>query len=260
MSEWFSFTRLFRVVFANFKFDKIVSTQEPDSLDAVVDEKLGTIMVSESTTEHPLESQDNCPRELLRDDQWTLASILWVTTAVALVLAYAMKLGTAAVWQAVFYAGCVVVCGLSIGTFRRDWKNAMFWSALYSLLAYLAVAGGNLPHLSIALGWGLVGALVGSCVGVDLPKNWILATVVSALLGWLAMAFLVLSMKQSITGLVAFDTVVAGFVGGLLKPFTLVLKWLEQQSRQPRYVLASWLAICVLIGNFLVPILGGVQR
>ena len=217
-------------------------------------------MMSESSTEHPFGSAIDDSHGIIRTDQWTLASILWVTTAVALVLAYAIKLGPAAVWQAVFYAICVLGCGLAVGTIRRDWKNAMFWSALYALLAYLAVAGGNLPHPSIALGWGLVGALVGSCVGVELPRNWILATIVSALLGWIAMTILVLAMRQSITGLIAFDTCVAGFVGALLKPFTLLLKWFERQSNQPRFVLASWLAICVLIGNFLVPILGGVQR
>lgn len=217
-------------------------------------------MISQSSTKHPLETAIDDSKEVIRNDQWTLASILWVTTAVALVIAYAMKLGPAAVWQAVFYAICVLGCGLAIGTIRRDWKNAMFWAALYALLAYLAVAGGNLPHPSIALGWGLVGALVGSCVGVELPRNWILATMVSAVLGWIAMMILVLSMQQSITGLIAFDTGVAGLLGALLKPFTLLLKWFERQSHQPRFVLASWLAICVLIGNFLVPILGGVQR
>lgn len=220
----------------------------------------GANMISESSAEHPLESRTDDSKSTIRNDQWSLASILWVTTAVALVLAYAIRLGSGAVWQAVFYAICVLACGLAIGSIRRDWKNAMFWSALYALLSYLAVAGGNLPHPSIALGWGLVGALVGSCVGVDLPRNSVVATLVGGILGWAAMAALVLSMGQPLTGLVAFDTVVAGFVGALLKPFTLILKWFERQSRQPRFVLVSWLAICVIIGNSLVPILGGVQR
>jgi hypothetical protein len=196
----------------------------------------------------------------IRSNQLTLSGILWVTTALAMLLGYAARLGQEAIWQAVAYTVFVLVCGTTIGTFQRDWKNALFWGGLYAMLAFLAVAGGRLPHPSIALGWGLVGAAVGSCVGTNLPKNFLLGMITSAVLGWLAMAIVVLAMKQPLSGMIAFDTLVAALVGALLKPFTLLLQWFDRESRQPRFVLASWLAISVLIGNFLVPILGGVQR
>ena len=52
-----------------------------------------------------------------------------------------------------FIAFCSSLAGLIYG----QWSNAIYWSALTSLLAFLAVAGGNLPDPSVGVGWGLVG-------------------------------------------------------------------------------------------------------
>lgn len=196
----------------------------------------------------------------VQNQQLSLAGMFWVTTALALLLSYASQQGRQWVNLALIDFGFVVLCGLVVGSIRRAWKDALFWGGLYCMLGFLAVAGGRLPHPSIAIGWGLVGALVGSCAGTQLPCSFVPAVTASAVLGWLSMVSVVLGMQQSLHGMILFDTFVAGVVGALLKPFTTMLQWFERESGQPRIVLASWLGTCVLIGNFLVPILGGVQR
>jgi hypothetical protein len=196
----------------------------------------------------------------IRINQISVAGIFWVTTAIALVLGYSASLGKAAMFQAVSYAGFVAVSGAVIGWLRRDWPNAYFWSGLYAMLAYLAVAGGKLPAPAVGFGWGLVGAVVGGVVGIRIPAGMFSGTICAAILGWLAMFIVVAAMREPLTGSVAFDAYTAAAVGGLLKPFTALLQWFEKQSHQSRFVMASWLAISVLIGNWLVPILAGVQR
>lgn len=209
------------------------------------------------------ETQETATRSVddpMRNSQWTLASLFWLTTTIALVLAYASRLGIQAYRQAVLYALMVLLCGLILGSIGRQWKNAWYWAGLYALLAYLAVAGGNLPHISIAYGWGLVGSVVGSVLAVVRSRHWAWVTLLCSLLGWSAMVAVVVVMGQPLSGLIAFDTLVAGLVGAILNPFTALLEWFERESRQPRIVIASWLALSVLIGNSLVPILAGIQR
>ena len=38
------------------------------------------------------------------------------------------------------------------------------------------------------------------------------------------------------------------------------LQYLERKTKQPRVVLAVWLTLVFLMGNFFVPVIGGVQR
>ena len=196
----------------------------------------------------------------IQSNQLSIASLFWITTALALLLGHAVKQGSDAILQGSLTVGFVLVCGLIVGSIRRDWNNAFFWGGLYGMLAFLAIAGGRLPHWSVGIGWGLVGASVGSCAGTNLPRAFIPAMVFCAALGALAMAVVVLTMRQDLSGMILFDTIIAAIVGGLIKPFTMLLHWIEKESGQPRFVLASWLAICMLIGNYLVPVLSGVER
>ena len=190
----------------------------------------------------------------------SLSAVFWTTTAVALLLAHAIRLGDQALYQACVYTGFVVLSGMLLGGVSGDWKNAFFWGALYALLAYLAVAGGHLTQASIGIGWGLVGAFVGGLEGVQLIPNRFWGTVASILSAMLAMVLVIAVMRESFSGLAQFDVLCAGVVGFLLRPFTTLLLWYERESKQPRLLLVAWLATSVLVGNFLVPILGGVQR
>ncbi|MCA9194229.1 MAG: hypothetical protein KDB03_20815 [Planctomycetales bacterium] len=193
-------------------------------------------------------------------NQLTISTIFWVVTATGLVLNYAVQLGGNAVPMLIVYALFVVTCSCLIGLWKRNLQDAFYFGVLYSLLAYLAVAGGRLPSESVGYGWGLVGSSVGGFVGVRWPKQFLTSVLFSGLLGVVSMLSCLLVTRVDLSNLVIFDVLTAGIVGILLKPFTLVLQWLEANSSQPRYVLVSWLSLAVLAGNFLVPVIGGVQR
>lgn len=189
-----------------------------------------------------------------------MTGIFWVTSAIALLLGYAIRIGPQAVQEGVLYCGFVLLFGALFGSLAHRWKDALFWSALATLLAYLAVAGGHLPNAAVGYGWGAVGAICGAAGGVRWPKNEWLGTIMSGLLAVLAMLASLIALRESITALVGFDVACAGAIGVIFRPFIRFLQWFETQSKQPRIVLASWLAVTILIGNFLVPIIGGVHR
>lgn len=192
--------------------------------------------------------------------QIAVLDVIWITTSVALLLGYARTLGDQAVLQAVVYALHVVVLGTGLGVYRSDLKNALYWAALIALLAFIAVAGGRLPNQAVAFGWGAVGAGCGALCGTRIPRSLWAGALASAGFGFLLMLACNVVLGQPISWLVQVDIVSAGLIGFILRPFIQFLQWFESRSRQPRVVLASWLTMCVVLGNFLVPILGGVQR
>ena len=192
--------------------------------------------------------------------QLSLASLLWVTVASAMLLAYAKNLGSSTLVMLGFYTAFVFVCSLIAGQLSGKFADAFYWSSLVSLLAFLAVAGGTLPDPSIGIGWGLVGAACGVSVGLGVPRNMWLGIVFAAILGLLSMLVVVACHRVRITELIAFDVGCAALVGALLRPFVDFLRWFESRSGNPRLVLAAWLAICVMVGNMLVPILAGTHR
>lgn len=205
---------------------------------------------------HHSQEQDS-PKER---HQLSIRDALWLTTAIALVLAYARSIGPTAINHALVYALFALTCGSTIGLLGRNLRDAVFWAAVIALLAFLAVAGGRLPNEAIILGWGAVGACCGAICGLPFPKNLIAGTLVSGLIGAAIMILAMESASQAYNIHAIFDIASAGFVGMLLRPFVQFLVWFETRSKQPRIVLVSWLTLCVLFGNFLVPILGGVQR
>ncbi len=192
--------------------------------------------------------------------QFTLKSVFWSTTSLALLLAYARSMGEQAVIHVAIYALLALAAGGLVGFLHGNWKDGLFWSMLVALLTYLAVEGGRLPDESVVLGWGAVGAGCGAICGVRFPKKLWLGTCLTGALGSLLLVSFLLVAGQPLTQLVQFDVACAAVVGCILRPFIEYLQWLEAQSRQPRVVLASWLALSILIGNFLVPIVGGVER
>lgn len=193
-------------------------------------------------------------------DQFTLKTILWSTTALALLLGYARSFGQEILWLAVAYSLTALFAGLAIGVVNRNWKEGLFWSSLTTLMAFIAVAGGHLPNAAVGFGWGAVGAICGAVCGVQLPKSMWLGCLLSGALGALCMAVIVRGMGMPLDGLVMFDIVCAALVGVLLRPFIQYLQWFEQQSLQPRILLVSWLTVCMLVGNWLVPVIAGVSR
>ncbi|MEM8736345.1 MAG: hypothetical protein AAGG44_19105 [Planctomycetota bacterium] len=192
--------------------------------------------------------------------QWKLRDIFWLTTALGMLLAYAQMLGPDVVVQAAVYLIAVIVIGSFVGAMTRKMGDALFWSGLISLVAFVAVAGGTLPNDAVALGWGIVGASTGSLAGVKLPANRWLGSVTSGIVAVLGFVLTQIVMGESITWLVQFDVGFAFIVGLLVRPFVDFLSVLEREAKQPRVVLVAWLTLVFLLGNYLVPIVGGVIR
>lgn len=200
------------------------------------------------------------PADISTDRQFSLQSLLWTTTAVACLLAYASRLGGNAIQLGTAYAIFAIVSGSAIGLAARNLKDAMFWSCLTTLLVYMAVAGGRLPNDAVGFGWGIVGASCGAINGVRFPKALWLGILLSGAIGLSGLASCICWLGQPLDSSVAFDLACALIVSAMLRPFIQYLQWFETQSRQPRFVLAAWLTLSIVVGNLLVPILAGVQR
>lgn len=193
-------------------------------------------------------------------NQFSLQSIFWLTVALSLLFSYARYLGGDALQQAMIFSLMGLAVGCLLGPLVGNWQDSIFWALLMTLLAYLATAGGRLPNLAVFYGWGLVGAFCGSMSLVKQPVNLIAGAILMGALSSLVMVATLCCFGEPLKGLVLFDVGSAAVIGAILRPFLHYLQWFEKQSSQPRVIMASWLAISVLIGNFLVPILGGVER
>ncbi len=200
--------------------------------------------------------------ETKHSNQFSLLSLMWITTAMALLFSYARWVGGDALQQAMVFTVFGTFIGLTIGWLIGDIKNCLFWSLLLTLLSYLAVAGGRLPNAAVLYGWGIVGSFCGAMSVLTVPKNQILAALLMGVVGCLAMIGTIacFPLTLPLEPILLFDIGTAAIVGALLRPFLSFLQWFERRSGQPRVILASWLTISVLIGNFLVPILAGVRR
>jgi hypothetical protein len=192
--------------------------------------------------------------------QFSLGSLLWLTVSLVLLFSYARWLGQSALHQAMIFTAMGTIVGLAMGMLFGRWQDTLFWALLVTLLAYLAMAGGRTNGMAVFYGWGLVGAFCGGMSTLARPKSHIWGAIWMGLAGSLVMLLTGICMRQALDQLFMFDVIAAAGIGAVLRPFLRFLQWFETQSHQHRFVLAAWLTISVLIGNFLVPVLGGVSR
>ncbi len=132
----------------------------------------------------------------------------------------------------------------------------MFWTGLIVVEAFLAVAGLRVLAYSQGLGWGMVGAVCGGFCAANLMHHRLWGSLVSGLLGMLSMIGVFLAFREPLDLERGLDIVGAFFVGLVLWHFVAFMRWFQKTSRQPRVVLAAWLTLSVLIGNYAVS-LGG---
>lgn len=186
--------------------------------------------------------------------QFRLSSLFWITTALAIVMAYARSFGPAELWMAFADFGFVVVMVGLIGSLCRSWSDSAFWSVLVTLTAFIAVAGHPLPNPAVGLGWGLVGAGCGALSGARCPRQLSWGVLASALMAMTSMCSVVLASNSSLGDLMTlFDVASAGIVGGLTRLFIELIQTLIQRSQISRYVLGAWIISCVVIGRAAVP-------
>jgi hypothetical protein len=186
--------------------------------------------------------------------RFRLSSLFWITTAMAMVMAYGRSLGLNELRMAFAYASFVVCMTGIIGLVCRLWNDTAFWSIVVTLIAFIAVAGHPMPNQSIAFGWGLVAAGCGALCGARYPKQVWLGVLMSGILGIVLMCLSIFFAQASVTDLLAlFDIASAGVVGGLTRLFIELISSLIRRAQVPRLVFAAWIISCVVIGRATVP-------
>jgi len=201
--------------------------------------------------------------------------IAWITIGFAALLAYAKSLGVESLSLLLVYCGFIVVAAFAGAVISGRWTESFYWSALFSILAFLAIAGARMIDPSVAIAWGGVGASCGAWIGSSqmgsTQTGWlrlgsstmaakIAGSIVTGLLAVASMLAVLLFLKEPLTSLIWFDVAFSFLIGALLRPLHNVLRWAEIRSGQHRVILASWLAACILVGNALVPLLAGTTR
>ena len=128
--------------------------------------------------------------------QVSVSDLFWITTALALLLAYAQSFGETEVIQAGVYLGAALLAGLAVGFCVGAVRDVLFWTSLCSLVVFVAVAGGTLPHDGVIMGWGIMAAACGSAASSGFPKQLWLSTLISGVLAGVSMLVTIVAMAS----------------------------------------------------------------
>lgn len=197
-------------------------------------------------------------REQTQDlsQQFSLSSILWATTAVALLLAHARSLGTQSVSLLMGSAVFGLVSATLFSLMSRKPKEVFFWTCLIVVEAFLAVSAVRALGFSQASGWCLVGAVCGGYAAARLVQHRIWGSLLNGLLGGLSMLAVFRYFGESMDMERWLDLGGSIAVGIALWHFIEFLRWFQVSSGQTHVVVAAWLTLSVLIGNWAVRLYG----
>jgi len=186
--------------------------------------------------------------------------LLWCMLAWILPLTYARTTGRQGPVQATVFMALGLGTGLLVGLIAGRITERLYWASLISILAFLAVAGGSLNDTGVFYGWGVVGSLWGSLFPSRKPKDWWKRSALFAGLGGAGMLECNSLINRWVSPEGWFDISAAMFIGALLGPLSKTAVLFDAKNKNLRIVLVGCLVVSVLIGNWLVPILGGVNR
>jgi hypothetical protein len=209
---------------------------------------------------HPRERDKVDAPYTSKPSQFTLRSWFWLTIALALLFYYAQSLGQRTLQQAAVFVIMALINGSFFGLIARRFTDGIFWSILICLLGFLATAGGRVPYLSLFYGWGLVGAVCGGISVLPRPRRWWTSSILMALASVIAMSICVGWFGDEVGILIGFDLIAAACVGAALAPFLMMLKLFEARTKQSKIVMAAWLVLSVILGNYLITLLSNVGR
>ena len=193
---------------------------------------------------------------VLDTSQYSLKSILWMTTAAAMLLAHARNLGVRAVSLLIAYTVFWFIWVAVFASMTPKRKELLFWSGLIVTEAFLAVSAVKLLNLNLAYGWGMVAAVSGSFASVSQTQRVFIAAIVNSVLSSAAMAAMMAALREPLGIESSLDLAGAAGVGFAVTYFVRFLQWFTSETRQPWLVVAAWLTISVLIGNWLVNLSG----
>ena len=193
-------------------------------------------------------------QDIVAEKQISVRDIALITAAVAFALSYAAKAGPDGHKLLLVHTCIVVALAAFVGIAFRRVLDAFFWGGLTTLLAFIALVGGEIPpSLSICVGWGFVAATCGAYCGVCERKHIAIGVISSCIIAAVIMSISIYTGEGVISQLASFDVLCAGVIGGLLWPTIIYLRWLVNEKNLKRYVLAAWLTLAISIGNLLVP-------
>lgn len=200
------------------------------------------------------------PIRTIQTSQFSLLTLLWCMLAWILLLAYAKTTGRQGPVQASVFMALGFGTGLLVGLIAGRIRERLYWASLISILAFLAVAGGSLHDTGVFYGWGVVGSIWGALFPSRKPKDWWKRSVLFAALGGAGMLECNWLINRWVSPEGWFDISAAMFIGALLGPLSKTAVLFEVKNKNFKIVLVGCLVVSVLIGNWLVPILGGVNR
>jgi len=195
-----------------------------------------------------------------RTDRFSLQTMLLCTIAWGLLLAYANTTGRHGPVQASLFLLFGGVAGLATGLFGGKFIERLFWASLISTVAFLAVAGGSLKDPGVLYGWGFVGAIWGALFPNKKPQLLLIRSVMMAAIGGAGMLCSCLTVNRMVLQEDWFDIFVASFIGFSLGPVSRTAIILEGRGKGLKIALVVCLVFSVLVGNWLVPIMGGGTR
>lgn len=213
-----------------------------------------------SDVEVNFENDDVATNRATHANQFSLLTLLWCMLAWMLLLAYAKTTGRQGPVQASVFMALGFGAGLLVGLFAGRIRERLYWASLISVLAFLAVAGGSLRDAGVFYGWGVVGAIWGSFFPSRKPKSWWKRSFWFAAIGGAGMLESNIVINRFVSPEGWFDISAAMFIGALLGPLSKTAVLFEVKNKYFKIVLMGCLVTSVLIGNWLVPILGGVTR
>lgn len=188
--------------------------------------------------------------------QVSMGTLLWMTTAVALLMAHARTLGPLSVQLLGVCCVFWLVSAALFSAISRRPKEVLFWSALIVVEAFLAVSAVRALSFVQECGWGMVGAVCGGFVGARPVGHRVWGSLISAGLGGVAMLAVLAYYREPIAMEQWLDLVGAVVVGFTLWHFVDFMRGFLARSGQSHLVMAAWLTLSVLAGNWAVSYFG----
>jgi hypothetical protein len=205
-------------------------------------------------------ASDESSEPAKRSGQFSLVTLLWCMLGWILLLAYAKTTGQRGPIQASVFMAMGLGVGVLAGLIAGRMTDRVYWSSLISILAYLAVAGGSLKDPGVFYGWGVVGSIWGAIFPNRKPKHWLPRLLLFSAIGGAGMLESNLVINRFVSSEGWFDVGAAMLIGSVLGPMSKAANIFLNEGKNLKLVLVGCLVASVLIGNWLVPILGGVNR